>query len=143
MPSAPSDELNDREVINKRVLSGEVINEIELKGVRKDGSLIDILMGAAPVYNSQGKIEGVMSASVDITAIVEAEKQIKASLKEKEVLLREIHHRVKNNLQIISSLMSLQSRYVKDKKALKMFKESKNRVRAMSLIHEQLYQSPD
>jgi two-component system sensor kinase len=143
LPSAPSDELEGREVINKRVLSGEVINEIELKGLHKDGSLIDILMGAAPVYNSQGKIEGVMSASVDITAMVEAEKQIKASLKEKEVLLREVHHRVKNNLQIISSLMSLQSRYVKDKNALKMFRESKNRVRAMSLIHEQLYQSPD
>lgn len=143
LPSAPSDELEGREVINKRVLSGEVINEIELRGVRKDGSLIDILMGAAPLYSSQGNIEGVMSASVDITAMVEAEKQIKASLKEKEVLLREVHHRVKNNLQIISSLMSLQSRYVKDKTALKMFRESKNRVRAMSLIHEQLYQSPD
>lgn len=143
LPSAPSEEYEGREVINERVLSGEVINEIELKGVRKDGSLFDILMGAAPLYNSQGKIEGVMSASVDITAMVEAEKQIKASLKEKEVLLREVHHRVKNNLQIISSLMSLQSRYVKDKTALKMFRESKNRVRAMSLIHEQLYQSPD
>ncbi len=143
LPSAPSEEYEGREVINERVLSGEVINEIELKGVRKDGSLFDILMGAAPLYNSQGKIEGVMSASVDITAMVEAEKQIKASLKEKEVLLREVHHRVKNNLQIISSLMSLQSRYVRDKTALKMFRESKNRVRAMSLIHEQLYQSPD
>ncbi|MDD1763722.1 MAG: PAS domain S-box protein [Methanobacteriaceae archaeon] len=143
LPSAPSEGLEGRDIINKRVLSGEVINEIELKGVRKDGSLIDILMGAAPLYSSQGKIEGVMSASVDITAMVEAEKQIKASLKEKEVLLREVHHRVKNNLQIISSLMSLQSRYVKDETALKMFRESKNRVRAMSLIHEQLYQSPD
>ncbi|HMK54977.1 MAG TPA: PAS domain S-box protein [Methanobacteriaceae archaeon] len=143
LPSVPSDEMDLNEQIRKRVISGESINEIELKRIRKDGSMIDILMGAAPLYDSQGQIDGIMSASADITAMVEAEKQIKASLKEKEVLLMEIHHRVKNNLQIISSLMSLQSEYVQDQNTLKMFQESKNRVRAMSLIHEKLYQSPD
>lgn len=71
-----------------------------------------------------------------------ADKEIKQSLHDKKVLLREIHHRVKNNMQIISSLLNLQLNYVKDEKAVNVLKESQGRIKSMAMVHEKLYQSP-
>jgi PAS domain S-box-containing protein len=118
------------------------IGQVETRWIRKDGTIFDCILAACsldPTDPSRGHIVTVD----DITARKQAEKKLTASLKEKEVLLKEIHHRVKNNMQVISSMLSLQSQHITDKASLAMFQESQNRIRAMALIHEKLYTSED
>ncbi|MBC7473612.1 MAG: PAS domain S-box protein [Candidatus Sericytochromatia bacterium] len=99
------------------------------------------LVHILPVKNQKDEIFAGMAVFQDITEQKKNDLQIKSSLKEKDLLLKEINHRVKNNLQIISSLLSLQSGYIKDEATLEAFRESQNRVRTMALIHEELYKT--
>ena len=126
------------EVFHK-ILSGQP-QQYEVSVIRKDGSKLILSVNSAPIY-SKAKVVGTVSFGRDVTEQKEAEEQIKKSLKEKEILLGEIHHRVKNNMQVISSMLSLQSEYITEEKYRDMFQESQNRILSMSLIHENLYQS--
>lgn len=79
----------------------------------------------------------------NITDTIEYEAKLEESVREKEILLKEVHHRVKNNLQVINSILNLQSSYVQDERTLEIINESQNRIRSMSYIHESLYQTKD
>ena len=100
-----------------------------------------LFITATPLRDNRGRITGAIEALQDVTERKLAEDRIIKSLQEKEVLLREIHHRVKNNLQVISSLLSMQARATRDPGAVEALSESRDRVNAMALIHAQLYES--
>ena len=93
--------------------------------------------------NDKGEIEWLVGTNFDITDSKTASMKLKAAFNEKEVLLKEVYHRVKNNLQVVSSLINLQARAVKNEEAKNLLRQSADRVKAMALIHEKLYQSDD
>ncbi len=124
----------------RRVLSGEHFAANEYAMIRKDGSTIPVIVYSSPIRRGD-RIEGIRGVCVDITGRKKAEQETRDSLKEKETLLREIHHRVKNNLQVISSMLALQASYVRESQYRKVFKDMEKRAWSMALVHENLYRS--
>jgi PAS domain S-box-containing protein len=125
-----------------RVLQGERVG-YEWLAANGSGELRHLAVVTIPEIGADGPPKGYVLLVQDITEKQQVEDRLRTSLKEKEVLLKEVHHRVKNNLQVVSSLLNLQSRFTTDPVALQAFRESQNRISAMSMLHTKLCQSDD
>ncbi len=112
---------------------------LEMRAVRKNGQEFPIMMSISDMH-SKGELYFLCFIG-DITKRKQAQRKLESSLKEKEVLLKEIHHRVKNNLQVITSLLSLQGSFIHDPFVSDIFKKSQYRINSMGMVHEMLYQS--
>ncbi len=109
--------------------------------LRKDGTAMPVEVNSRLLNYEERQV--YFSVIRDITERKIAEEKILAALKEKEILLKEIHHRVKNNLQVVASMLHLQAGYIKDREARTLFEESQKRIESMALLHEKLYQAKD
>jgi two-component sensor histidine kinase len=116
-------------------------DEGEWTYVRKDGTTFPVLLSVTALRGLSGEITGFLGIAVDISERKQREQEVQAALREKETLLKEVYHRVKNNLQVVMSLFNLQLRALPDGPARESLLEGAARVRAMALVHEKLYQS--
>lgn len=131
----------DHAILQKESPKSILDKTIETILISKNGDRIPVLFSESDLINSKDEFFGKVVVATDITERNKANEQIRESLKEKEVLLAEIHHRVKNNLAVVSGILQLQSRDSNNQQVEEALAESQTRIKSISLVHEMLYQS--
>ena len=136
---------HDISEVHKQLVEGkiEAVEYYENPVLTSKGEVRLIAWHNAYIRNERGEIVGALSSGQDITEKKQAENEIKNSLKKKEILLKEVYHRVKNNMAVISSLLNLQAEKFAALPVLNAFRDSRHRIRSMALVHEKLYQAKD
>lgn len=137
----PDDLQRAEESVQRSIQEGNPKHEAEFRFRHKDGSYRWILTRASVIRNEEGRAVRMLGSHVDITERKRIEFQVQQKLRENETLLRELYHRTKNNLQVVSSMLSIRSRSCGDPRISEEFNEVNGKVRAIGLVHEKLYQS--
>jgi PAS domain S-box-containing protein len=139
----PDDLERMKKAIASMITGGDVEKSYRFRWIKKDKKTIWVESRLSPIVNANGKVIGTRGVIIDISEQKKLEEKLIESVNEKDTLLKEIHHRVKNNMQVISSLINLQISSIDDNSIRVALKDSQNRIRSMALIHEKLYGAKD
>ena len=132
-----------REIEHRIALTGEGIVDNLEEHRKPDGSSRWFLATKMPWIATDGSIKGIVGISQDVTTEIETNRALQRALRERELLLREVHHRTKNNLQLVVSMLNLQKNVLETDSAKEALDEANNRVHSMAMLHEHLHKSPD
>ena len=127
------------------IMSGKlsITENYENPIITKDGEIKEISWYNTLLFDEKKKIIGILSSGEDITYRKQAEEELKKNLREKEILIREVHHRVKNNMQVIAAILSLQADEINDERLSAVLNQCMSRVQSMSKVHEMMYRTSD
>ncbi len=139
----PPERRHEEQALFDFVARGIAMEPFETVRLRRDGTTLDVSLAVSPIRDAAGAVVGISTIARAISASTRADRRIRDQLAEKVVMLKEIHHRVKNNLQVVSSILRLHEKRITDPVARAAFEASQGRVRSIALLHEKLYQSRD
>lgn len=123
-----------------KIADGQTVRDVQFRIKRPDGSTRHIYASGAPAYNDKGEVVKFIGINIDVTHVAEYQEQLEATLKEKDALFKELHHRIKNNLQMVSSLLFIKSTMTDDITLRRFIDETSTKIHSISSIHEQLLQ---